>query len=216
MGRRLFTLETAVSLVLFVPVVVLWVRGYWRVERLFAAPGQGVFLLGDSYSGWFELRVGKGWPAGHPAWVAESYAEPAVPVEARPILYAEGRYPPIRGRLPGFWYRTGVFHTRFHRDGSITRLGERGDLLPSPPLPFIAFGVRAWPLAALLVILPAWWVVRRILRRPGLGHCRCGYDLTANVSGVCPECGTPVVSKPSATPGTSPSTPPSASQSSRP
>jgi hypothetical protein len=23
-------------------------------------------------------------------------------------------------------------------------------------------------------------------------HCRCGYNLTGNVSGVCPECGTPV------------------------
>ncbi len=25
------------------------------------------------------------------------------------------------------------------------------------------------------------------------GHCqRCGYDLTGNVSGICPECGTPI------------------------
>ena len=29
-------------------------------------------------------------------------------------------------------------------------------------------------------------------RRPKPGHCRtCGYDLTGNESGVCPECGTP-------------------------
>ena len=26
-------------------------------------------------------------------------------------------------------------------------------------------------------------------RRPLSGHCPCGYDLTGNVSGVCPECG---------------------------
>jgi hypothetical protein len=32
-----------------------------------------------------------------------------------------------------------------------------------------------------------WWRDRR--RRP-LGHCQqCGYDLTGNVSGRCPECG---------------------------
>ena len=31
------------------------------------------------------------------------------------------------------------------------------------------------------------WLRRRRLRR---GHCEhCGYDLTGNVSGVCPECG---------------------------
>ena len=33
---------------------------------------------------------------------------------------------------------------------------------------------------------PAW--VRRERRRQGL-CAACGYDLTANVSGVCPECG---------------------------
>ena len=26
-------------------------------------------------------------------------------------------------------------------------------------------------------------------RRPDYGHCPCGYDLTGNVSGTCPECG---------------------------
>jgi len=30
-------------------------------------------------------------------------------------------------------------------------------------------------------------------RRIESGHCKkCGYDLTGNVSGVCPECGTPI------------------------
>lgn len=29
-------------------------------------------------------------------------------------------------------------------------------------------------------------------RRVPPGHCRCGYDLTGNTSGVCPECGTRV------------------------
>jgi hypothetical protein len=33
-------------------------------------------------------------------------------------------------------------------------------------------------------------------------HCRrCGYDLTGNVSGACPECGTPVPDHASAPPG---------------
>jgi hypothetical protein len=43
---------------------------------------------------------------------------------------------------------------------------------------------------ALLVSLPLAWhaLARRQAARPG--HCRsCGYDLTANTSGRCPECG---------------------------
>ncbi len=54
-------------------------------------------------------------------------------------------------------------------------------------IPFLAFG-----------IFPAIAFARgpfRRWRQPGDGYCiRCGYDLTGNVSGVCPECGSPVSS----------------------
>jgi hypothetical protein len=53
-----------------------------------------------------------------------------------------------------------------------------GDL---PPCHFIAVFLG-------LFIWTTWAWVRKP-RRPR-GHCRsCGYDLTGNVSGVCPECG---------------------------
>jgi hypothetical protein len=45
-------------------------------------------------------------------------------------------------------------------------------------IPFLLF---AMPTAFL------WWLDRR---RISPGHCRqCGYNLTGNLSGVCPECG---------------------------
>ena len=45
------------------------------------------------------------------------------------------------------------------------------------------------PLA--IVMLPTAFLWYRD-RRPPPGHCQhCGYDLTGNISGVCPECGTP-------------------------
>lgn len=55
-------------------------------------------------------------------------------------------------------------------------------------------GVIVLPLWILVAAVAAptafvWWFDRpRFLR----GHCQhCGYDLTGNVSGRCPECGTP-------------------------
>ena len=46
-------------------------------------------------------------------------------------------------------------------------------------------------LLALFAILPSLALLSRLLpKKPGPGHCPCGYDLTGNVSGVCPECGT--------------------------
>ena len=41
-----------------------------------------------------------------------------------------------------------------------------------------------------VVAIPTGFLWRRERKRPRPGHCRsCGYNLTGNVSGVCPECG---------------------------
>jgi len=63
--------------------------------------------------------------------------------------------------------------------------GERSDY----PLTMVM--VRYWLLAAVLGLWPLTTLVRlRIRRRRRAGTCRgCGYNLTGNVSGVCPECG---------------------------
>jgi hypothetical protein len=58
----------------------------------------------------------------------------------------------------------------------------RGDLRKNLILPL-------W-LPIVLVGLPTAWLSWRDRRRIPPGHCRkCGYNLTGNVSGVCPECG---------------------------
>ncbi len=59
----------------------------------------------------------------------------------------------------------------------------------SPTHEETTLGLPLWIpfLAALLPTAYLWHKDRRIPP----GHCeRCGYDLTGNVSGVCPECGT--------------------------
>ncbi len=42
---------------------------------------------------------------------------------------------------------------------------------------------------AFIVGIPSFLLWRRNPKLPE-GHCECGYNLTGNVSGVCPECGT--------------------------
>ncbi len=53
---------------------------------------------------------------------------------------------------------------------------------------------------ALLLAYPLWVTLRDRLRRmkgPQPGECKtCRYDLTGNRSGVCPECGSPVLANP--------------------
>jgi hypothetical protein len=58
--------------------------------------------------------------------------------------------------------------------------------------------VSIWTIGALLSF-PAWRVLKRVRDRLRAGRLRdrglcpsCTYDLTGNVSGVCPECGTSI------------------------
>ncbi len=53
---------------------------------------------------------------------------------------------------------------------------------------------QAWIIAALFSLYPIWYFSysskRRIKKRRRRGSCvKCGYNLTGNVTGVCPECG---------------------------
>jgi hypothetical protein len=51
-----------------------------------------------------------------------------------------------------------------------------------------------WTLQVVSLALPLLWSCRMTRRRRLIrsGHCRCGYNLTGNTSGICPECGTAV------------------------
>jgi hypothetical protein len=73
-------------------------------------------------------------------------------------------------------------------------------LEPSPSGGQVVLAEHVWlsyrfPLWLLFVIASAptaflWY--RQWKQRSRMGYCRCGYNLLGNVSGICPECGTPI------------------------
>ena len=76
--------------------------------------------------------------------------------------------------------------------GSLLPRGGRayfGDWGLRPETKMTFFALATW---LFIVAVPMTFALRRRLYYP-VGHCRsCSYNLTGNVSGVCPECGTKV------------------------
>ena len=163
MTRRLLNLLTALSLLLCVAACVLWGRSY-RVGSVFgyhAEPAPG------------------GWDRN---FYCASYS----------------------GRL-SFVALSQKVKTDYERDGFFARDDRDTAVRPIPG--FAGFGrftiqgrgmgwteVRLPHAAAVLVtaMTPAFVLgrsLRRRRRREGNLCRQCGYDLTGNVSGVCPECG---------------------------
>lgn len=95
-------------------------------------------------------------------------------------------------------------------DGPGVRVSSVWHVRESPWVPRI----RSWPTGLFTCSLPMWipvslfaliaWLFRHALRKPHPGFCpRCGYNLTDNVSGVCPECGL-AIAKPGTLSGAGP------------
>jgi len=58
---------------------------------------------------------------------------------------------------------------------------------------YLSLDLPHWFVAGVASVLPAAWLVKRKLSKKKAGLCAgCGYSLTGNVSGVCPECGTKI------------------------
>jgi hypothetical protein len=171
--RRSLTVASAVSLLLCVAALVLWLASYAKTFSVrFSRPEGELFVLFDrglvqidavrgdtTDSGWgfndFRRMAGWGWDelnmfAPHASWFrsagfgGESYS---------------------RNIGTGFW--------------------------PMVSLPACVLFFPLWAVVIASLPLPIMWAIRR--RRRGDRMCcpTCSYNLTGNTSGVCPECGTP-------------------------
>jgi hypothetical protein len=183
--RRLLNILTALSLLLFVASVTMWVRSYCRSDTLFLtrrSEGETftdvTFWTLDTARGSFAVRRDSnhiprmrtlGMLNVRP-WKWEAHGATDRSYLASPT----GRGP---GRL--FW-RAGFELHRARFDGADGGRSVQWRLT-----------WPAWATVLLTAAMPAVRMWRRLRRgRFGPGHCRgCGYDLRGNESGVCPECG---------------------------
>lgn len=178
--RRLLTIASIASVILFPVVELLWVRSYLASEWISCCwlarannPKAGDLVPTDNY---YCIRLGD----GSGCWVVEygiSYQQHGVP-EPR---WSYHRYvPPFDFDQPGtFWGGLG-----FTRD-----VGPDGLMAITAPL---------WPFAFVLVALVLLHLLKRMRRERRIrqGLCEaCGYNLTSNTSGTCPECGTAITAR---------------------
>ena len=183
LARRLFTLCSAVSLLLCVAVCVLWVLSY-TVRPEFSHVGfhRRVVALHDGSIQFY-------WLKRFTLVVSNPYGGPVA---------GPGEPLPYRVDPPGWGYAS---RPAFHLPPASRAVLARplADFSAGAvPLPGVIRGggyeVSLWPLAALAAILPAARLAqaRRFAaaRRRALGLCpTCGYDLRAT-PGRFPECGT--------------------------
>jgi len=226
MLRRIFTVASALSLLLCVGAIVLCVRSFWAADgRSLASPD-----LGDKG---FDVRFlfsARG-TLGYRMWRIEEQeipADPSVPANAGLISlsYVGIQIHAENADSPRAWFWTQDPVELLSLNGSLGATPEPGKrqvnvsalgflfrrLDTSDPYTPAAYsqsvlhyadrvvGIPHWLVAGLAAIMPVAWLRRaRICRRLVKGLCvQCGFDLRATPD-RCPECGTPVRKAPRTT-----------------
>ena len=186
-GRWMFNAAAAMSLVMCVSITLLWVRGYSACDFFWRSVP--------------DPRPAPGWVNGRLIWNTGGWASRTKVISNHGWLSVKRSMEPMSLFPPPFdpsdaWPRWG--HKTLHIPGLTMALGD----LPwfrvyhrTPVTYGVAIYLRFWMVDALAALFPIAWIVERRLRRRVQNNsaCRkCGYDLTGNVSGVCPECGTAI------------------------
>jgi hypothetical protein len=198
MTRRLLNLVTALSLLLFVAVAVVWVRSQVRADHVVY---QGPLGKQRDSSWWIDLYTGnvrvycascRFPPAGRARFAEGARGGKTGGLFGWTVMRYDNPFsaPDLAGRLS---WNFSLPHFITSRDPRTTLWGVAGVTLVDHilELPF-------WIPAVLFAALPVVRAARaRLAAHAGRrGACpACGYNLTGNVSGVCPECGRKVTTK---------------------
>jgi hypothetical protein len=196
MKRRLFTFLSALSLLFCVAICALWFRSMGTMDIV----SHGTVDQRDNTVHVMLLMSDRGIVTFHP--IRETFADaPSLALRLGTVkswpayewqcLAARPWWPLGVGWMNHLGFRYRQF------DGTSTLIPRRAGVSPVAVTIACAKTERMitipyWLPSLLGAALPAWWAIARIrrARRVGEGCCTaCGYDLTGNVSGACPECG---------------------------
>lgn len=193
--RWLFNSISVVLLVLCLAIVALRMRGGASGISCWALPGGKMYCL-QSQSDRLVFGVAGPWPCGEHRWNSMLF-----PVESEPDWRPED--PPLHRHPLGVDTLSSEGLVAVDPDGRVPWTvggGRSGASQPTIPVRFETVAVPSRLLLAMLSPLPVAWIGTMLVRfrtyrrkRFRDPNCRCcGYNLTGNTSGLCPECGTPV------------------------
>jgi 4-amino-4-deoxy-L-arabinose transferase-like glycosyltransferase len=176
--RWLFAGAAALSLLLCIVLVTIWIRSGWRVDRV------GGDVGGRSFGAW---------ALNHAVWIRWT-DRPA----RYPVVASEDTLPGTFNQFEDFFVRREPPRGTVHR-GRYVLLGFVFDRTSWPRAScnctYTGISMPFYFLVGTTAVLPSCWFVsvacrRRRRQRAETGLCaRCNYDLTGNSSGRCPECG---------------------------
>jgi len=189
MRRKLFTLCSAISLLLCVAVCVLWVRSYWFYNHLHRSHWTIVDSPGSSTTIEKYLDFHS---AGGGAMVVVSSNRTTRPATPKQIAESRHRNPEYYGDGRLRWEgRQLPFKKPIELKEELLGFGYQSDVEKGGEQLSRVLRVPWAAVAACFAAAPGVQVMRFIRRRRRkLGHCAvCGYDLRASPA-RCPECGT--------------------------
>jgi len=159
--RYILNTLTVVSLVLSMAAVISSANGYWHLQQIAYNTPNSHFGI-ESWHGHFGLYL-----------VNEKFGDEGWYFNHSPIKEIS----PLEDTNLD-WYYLG-FGMAWNKSD------------PSFANPIYEFVTPFWLLTLILAVLPAIWLLKWNKRRKlGPNACpACGYDLTGNESGKCPECG---------------------------
>jgi hypothetical protein len=200
MKRRLLNLCTLLSLLLCAAVCGLWVRSHWVRDTLTWARESVVYTrpLGDHrVCSWTRMECAYGGLHVERVWLRTGVFAGLWPPAgfSHTSSYEVDGYPTIGDPLGRSTSIGSCYVLTWHGFEVVSADDRAGDSDPIYQLSHRSITFPLW-LPALVAAAMTGYSYRRVrrtrlsarFRAPGVCR-RCGYDLTGNVSGVCPECG---------------------------